>query len=75
MSLSKFRQIIRSKALKKELSETLAKYGLQVLEDDGAWIFIDDYTDTVKVHMRELGWSGDNKWKQMSEFYRPVPSD
>lgn len=72
MTIADFRRAIRSKELKKDLAETFAKHALQVLEDDGAWIFLDDYTDTAKIHIRELGWSDARKWRHMGEFYGPV---
>jgi hypothetical protein len=64
---------IRGKAMKADLVEVFKKHGLQILEDDGMWMFLDDYTDTAKIHFRELGWA--DKWKQMSEYFKPVEHD
>lgn len=72
-SSANFRKAIRSKALRQDLEAVFEKHGLQLLKDDGAWMFLDDYTDTAKIHIREKGWF--EKWKQKSEFYRPVPEE
>lgn len=70
-SLDNFRRATRSKALKADIIATLNKHGLQLLEDGGMWVFLDDYTDTAKIHLREKGYA--DSWKHLDEFYVPVP--
>lgn len=61
-----------TKSFREDLQAVLAKHGMELLTDDGLWMWVDDYTDSYLFYARPTGWVAQWRARHDSAKWDPV---